>query len=129
MLFQYSIQTPDLNFYDITSQVREALRKSGITSGMAVVYCPHTTAGITINENADPDVIHDLLLGLDKAFPDRREFRHGEGNSSAHLKAACIGSHKTILVKEGKLLLGTWQGIYFCEFDPPRRRTFYVKIL
>jgi len=100
-----------------------------VTSGIAVIYCPHTTAGITINENADPDVVKDLLCGLDKAFPNLAEYRHAEGNSSAHLKASVIGSSATVLIVDGGLLLGTWQGIYFCEFDPPRHRTFYVKIM
>lgn len=98
-------------------------------SGIAIVYCPHTTAGMTINENADPDVVHDLLIGLSKAFPDRPEFRHAEGNSTAHLKASAMGSSVTVIIESGKLLLGTWQGVYFCEFDPPRSRKFYVKVL
>jgi len=129
MCFEYTLKTPKQNFYDITAQVRDAVRKSGVTDGLAIIYCPHTTAGITINENADPDVVDDLLLGLDKAFPDRHEFRHAEGNSSAHLKASCIGSSATVMIDNAKLILGTWQGIYFCEFDPPRQRTFYVKVL
>ena len=116
------------NLYNVTPQVREAISKSGIMDGFAVVFCPHTTAGITINENADPDVVHDLLLGFEKAFPDRREFRHGEGNSTAHLKACAVGASETIIVNNGKPVLGTWQGIYFCEFDPPRNRKFYVKV-
>jgi secondary thiamine-phosphate synthase enzyme len=129
MLCEYSLQTPRQDFYDITAQVREAVAESGVADGVAVVYCPHTTAGITINENADPDVARDLLLGLDKAFPDRDEFRHAEGNSSAHLKASTMGSSATVIVEGGKLVLGTWQGIYFCEFDPPRSRKFCVKVL
>ena len=129
MLFEYNLSTPREDFYNITAQVREAVTKSGIASGIAVVYCPHTTAGITINENADPDVVHDLLIGLNKAFPDRTEFRHGEGNSTAHLKASAIGSSATVLIENGKLVLGTWQSLYFCEFDPPRNRKFYVKVL
>ena len=128
-LFEYNLGTREQNFYNITPQVREAVSKSGVTSGIAVVFCPHTTAGITINENADPDVVHDLLVGLDKAFPDRPEFRHGEGNSSAHLKASAVGSSATIVIEGGKLVLGTWQGIYFAEFDPPRNRKFCVKVL
>jgi len=128
MLFEYSLSAQQENFYDITAQVREAVAKSKIDSGVAVVFCPHTTAGITINENADPDVIPDLLLGLNKVFPDRPEFRHAEGNSAAHLKASSIGSSETIIIEDGRLLLGTWQGIYFCEFDPPRNRRFYVKV-
>ena len=129
MFHEYALATQRENFYSITSQVREAVTKSGVSSGIAVVFCPHTTAGITINENADPDVVHDLLLGLNKAFPDRPEFRHGEGNSAAHLKASAMGASETIIIENGKPLLGTWQGIYFCEFDPPRSRKFYVKVV
>ena len=127
MLYEYQLSTPRENFYNITAQVREAVSKSGVADGIAVIYCPHTTAGITINENADPDVVHDLLVGLAKAFPDRAEFRHGEGNSAAHLKASATGSSATVIIKDGSLVLGTWQGIYFCEFDPPRNRKFFVK--
>lgn len=129
MVYEYTLRTEKWNFYNITAKVREAISKSGMVNGICIVYCPHTTAGITINENADPDVVHDLLIGLDKAFPDRREFRHAEGNSTAHLKASCVGSGQTIIVDEGRLVLGTWQGIYFCEFDGPRSRRFFVKII
>ena len=129
MLFEYQLATPREDFYNITPQVREAVLKSGVHNGIAVAYCPHTTAGITINENADPDVVRDLLLGLDKAFPDRPEFRHSEGNSAAHLKAGTIGSSVTVVINSGKLVLGTWQGIFFCEFDPPRQRKFFVKVM
>jgi len=129
MLYEYTIQTAKQSFYNITAQVREAVKKSSVTDGVAVIYCPHTTAGITINENADPDVVRDLLLGLDKAFPDRAEFRHAEGNSTAHLKASAVGSGVTVIIEKGNLVLGRWQGIYFCEFDPPRNRKFYVKVL
>jgi len=128
MLYEYSLSTPRENLYNITTQVREAITKSGIADGIAVVFCPHTTAGITINENADPDVVHDLMLGFAKAFPDRPEFRHGEGNSAAHLKSSTVGASETIIVSNGKPVLGTWQGIYFCEFDPPRNRKFFVKV-
>jgi len=128
-LFEFTLSAQRQDFYDVTPQVREAVAKSGIADGIAVVYCPHTTAGITINENADPDVVHDLLLGLGKAFPDRSEFRHAEGNSTAHLKASAIGSNVTVIIENGKLLLGTWQSIFFCEFDPPRTRKFYVKVI
>ena len=129
MLFEYSLSAPRADFYSITPKVREAVAKSGVTDGIAVVYCPHTTAGITINENADPDVVRDLLYALDQTFPDRAEFRHAEGNSAAHLKASVIGSSVTIIIAGGKLILGTWQGVYFCEFDPPRNRKFYVKVI
>ena len=129
MLYEYTLQTPKQHFYNITALVREAIGKSGVTDGAAVVYCPHTTAGITINENADPDVTRDMLIGLDKAFPDRAEFHHAEDNSAAHLKASAVGSSVTVIIDRGNLVLGTWQGIYLCEFDPPRKRKFYVKVL
>ena len=129
MLCEYTLSAQREDFYNITTKVREAVAESGVTSGIAVVYCPHTTAGITINENADPDVVHDLLIGLAKAFPDHPEFRHGEGNSSAHLKASAMGSSVTVIIENGKLVLGTWQSVWFCEFDPPRQRKFYVKVL
>jgi secondary thiamine-phosphate synthase enzyme len=129
VIFEYGLSTAKENLYNITPQVREAVSKSGVTDGIAVVYCPHTTAGITINENADPDVVHDMLIGLNKAFPDRAEFRHSEGNSAAHLKASAMGSSATIIIDNGKPVLCTWQGIYFCEFDPPRSRKYFVKII
>lgn len=128
MLRDYSLTTGQNNWTDITQRVKDALRESGITNGLCVVYCPHTTAGITINENADPDVVRDLIFALDKTYPDRAEFRHSEGNSAAHLKASAMGSSATIPVKNGRLMLGTWQGVYFCEFDGPRARRFYVQI-
>ena len=128
MLYEYTLSAQREDFYNITSQIRETVSKSGITSGHAIVFCPHTTAGITINENADPDVVRDMLLGLREAYPDRPQFRHAEGNSTAHLKASAVGSSITVIIENGKPLLGTWQGIYFCEFDPPRNRKFYVKV-
>ena len=126
---EFTLRTGSEGMYNITAQVREVIRESGVQSGIAVVYCPHTTAGITINENADPDVQHDLLLGLREAFPDRREFRHAEGNSTAHLKSSCVGASQLVLIEDGRPLLGTWQGVYFCEFDGPRARRFQVKVL
>ena len=129
MLYKYTLKTPKEDFISITSQVKGAAAESGVDNGICTVYCPHTTAGITVNENADPDVVSDLLLAYDKAFPSRSEFRHCEGNSSAHAKASAVGSSATLIIENGKLLLGTWQGIYFCEFDGPRTRTFYVKIM
>lgn len=128
-LFEYSLSTGRQGCYDITDKVEDAVRKSGVGDGAAVIYCPHTTAGITINENADPTVVHDILLGLAAAFPDHAAFRHSEGNSTAHLKASCIGASQTVIVSGERLLLGTWQSVYFCEFDGPRNRRFYVKLL
>ena len=129
MVQEFSLSTAKESFYNITAHVRQVVSASGIEDGIAVVFCPHTTAGITINENADPDVVHDMVLGLGKAYPDRREFRHGEGNSAAHLKATAVGSSATIIIADSRPMLGTWQGIYFCEFDPPRNRKFYVQVI
>lgn len=129
MLYEFTLSTPKEDFYNITSQVRQAISASGIKDGIAVIFVPHTTAGVTINENADPDVVTDMLLGLSKSYPDRTEFCHGEGNSAAHLKATAVGSSVTVIVADGKPLLGTWQSPWFCEFDPPRNRRFYVKVV
>ena len=128
MLREDSLTTGQNNWTDITQRVKDALRDRGIANGLCVVYCPHTTAGITINENADPDVVRDLIFALENTYPNRAEFRHSEGNSASHLKASVIGSSVTIPVRNGRLLLGTWQGVYFCEFDGPRARRFYVQI-
>ncbi len=142
MTEEFSLATSaKTDFIDITAKVKDAVRRAvaeyaAKTNGASAesiegacrVFCPHTTAAITINENADPDVLHDLEIGLERAFPDRAEFRHAEGNSSAHLKSSCVGASETVLIKEGRLLLGTWQGIYFCEFDGPRRRRVIVQV-
>lgn len=117
-------------FVEITAEVRELLRASGVTDGVCVVYCPHTTAAVTIQENADPDVVHDLLLWLNRHIPkDLPGFRHAEGNSDAHLKAVLVGPSVMIPIEGGQLAFGTWQGIYFCEFDGPRNRTARVQFL
>ncbi|HAE61678.1 MAG TPA: hypothetical protein DCG38_05050 [Eubacteriaceae bacterium] len=115
---------------DITDMVEEAVSKSAISEGIVIVYSPHTTAGITINEGADPDVVHDILMQLDEAHPwNHRKYLHGEGNTAAHIKTSLVGVSQSIPVIHGKLVLGTWQSIYFCEFDGPRNRTFHVKII
>lgn len=114
---------------DITDQVRQAVRESGVETGSAVVFVPHTTAGITINENADPDVVHDMLAQLDAIVPWNQPFyQHGEGNSAAHVKASLMGSSVTVLIEDERLVLGTWQGIWFCEFDGPRTRSVQVQV-
>ncbi|ERM92003.1 hypothetical protein O163_07515 [Caldanaerobacter subterraneus subsp. yonseiensis KB-1] len=113
---------------DITREVEEEVKKSGIKEGICVVFVPHTTAGITINENADPTVKEDILSALDKIIPNI-SFKHLEGNSDAHIKASLVGSSVTVLIENGELVLGTWQGIYFCEFDGPRKRKVYIKII
>lgn len=128
-LFSFTLSTGKEGFYDITSMVNDAIQTTHTENGICVIYTPHTTAAITINENADPDVQRDLLFALNKTYPDRPEFKHIEGNSSAHLKSSVIGCSETVIIDKGKLLLGIWQGIYFCEFDGPRTRKFYVKII
>jgi secondary thiamine-phosphate synthase enzyme len=117
---------------DVTDRVREALRAAGLVEGAVLVYCPHTTAGVTIQENADPDVQRDLLLALENAVPERAArgtYRHAEGNSDAHVKSSLVGASQLVPVHEGALVLGTWQGIYLCEFDGPRRRELVVQPL
>jgi secondary thiamine-phosphate synthase enzyme len=114
---------------DITSKVASAVSASGITAGAVTVFCPHTTAAITINENADPDVISDILLTLEELFPQNRPgYRHCEGNSDAHIKCSLVGSSEHIFIKGGRMTLGVWQGIYFCEFDGPRNRKIIMQI-
>jgi secondary thiamine-phosphate synthase enzyme len=124
----YAVSTHKRNeFVEITDLVHKSLKKSAIANGFGIVYCPHTTAAITINENADPDVVHDVLLCLDRLIPHVQPgFRHGEGNSDSHIKASLVGSSAMVLVEDGKLVLGRWQGVYFCEFDGPRQRTVHV---
>ena len=117
---------------DITERVRAVVKASGLASGLCLVSSPHTTAGVTVNENADPDVGHDLLLALRNAVPERAaegRYRHGEGNSDAHVKTSLVGTSQLIPVEGGTLVLGTWQGVFLCEFDGPRRRTVQVKVL
>ena len=114
---------------DVTARIRAALREAGAKDGLLVVYCPHTTAGVTVQENADPDVKDDFLLALENAVPARPargSYRHAEGNSDAHVKASLVGSSATLIVEGGAPVLGTWQGVYLCEFDGPRRRTVHL---
>ena len=113
---------------DITSEIRQFVKESNILEGKVTVFIPHTTAAVTINENADPDVQHDLIIALNRISPDLPEFKHMEGNSDAHTKSSIVGCSQDIIVNDGKLLLGTWQGIYFCEFDGPRSRTAILRI-
>ena len=113
---------------DITDEVLQIVEKEGTCDGMCVVFVPHTTAGVTINENADPDVRHDILLGLGSIVREEPMFRHAEGNSAAHIKALLAGSSVTVIVKDGKVMLGQWQGVYFSEFDGPRKRKVWVLV-
>ena len=114
---------------NITAEVQRAVASSGVGEGICVVFVPHTTAAITINENADPDVPRDVNLALNMISPDRREFHHGEGNSAAHTKTSLVGPSITLIVSGGKLLLGTWQGIWFNEYDGPRTRKVHVRVM
>jgi secondary thiamine-phosphate synthase enzyme len=117
-------------FVEITTKVRKAVQEAGLKSGVCVVFCPHTTAAITVQENADPDVVHDMLLWLNEHIPkDVAGFRHAEGNSDSHIMSSLVGSSATVIVENGDLILGTWQGIYFCEFDGPRTRTVMVQTI
>lgn len=116
-------------FADVTGRVRDVLVNSGVRDGLVHVYVPHTTAGVTINENADPDVTADMISHLSRMVPRSPSFMHSEGNSDAHIKASLMGSSVTVPVKDGRLLLGTWQGIYFAEFDGPRTRNVLVTIM
>ena len=130
MLKEITIKTnTQTQILDITAQVQKVVGESGIAEGLCCVFVPHTTAGVTINENADPSVKQDIVMELNKVIPFNDNYSHSEGNSAAHIKASIIGSSVNVPVKNNNLLLGTWQGICFCEFDGPRTRKFYVKII
>jgi secondary thiamine-phosphate synthase enzyme len=131
MLKGFTLETSTRDeMIEVTSLVQDFVSKNNLKDGAVIVYCPHTTAGITINENADPDVKRDMIRRFDEVYPWHHNLdRHLEGNTAAHMKASTVGASQHIIVTNGKLLLGTWQGIYFCEFDGPRTRTFYVKSL
>jgi secondary thiamine-phosphate synthase enzyme len=117
------------NMVDITHQVQREVEKAGVTEGLCVVYVPHTTSGVTINEGADPAVCSDIIKKLKQLVPPNDGYRHMEGNSDSHIKASLMGSSVTVLVEGGGLVLGTWQKIFYCEFDGPRSRNFFVKML
>ncbi|MDA7028090.1 secondary thiamine-phosphate synthase enzyme YjbQ [Bacillus sp. CLL-7-23] len=131
MLKKINIQTNDHDeMVEITDEVQQFVSRQKVLNGAVIIYCPHTTAGITINENADPDVKRDMLRRFDEVYPWEHSLdRHLEGNTAAHLKASTVGASQHIIIEEGKLVLGTWQGIYFCEFDGPRQRICYFKII
>lgn len=127
--YDYEIKTnKSQTFVDLTKYMKDVINKSGIYNGRMTLFCPHTTAGLTINENADPDVIRDMLVALEKVFPIHGDYKHFEGNSHAHLKASFMGSDQTVLIEKGQLLLGRWQSVYFCEFDGPRTRQLKIYI-
>ncbi len=114
---------------DITAEVQKIVTESGVEDGICMVYIPHTTAAVTINENADPDVVRDMLYELDKIVPYSDGYKHFEGNSAAHIKSSMFGFSENVIIDSGRLLLGRWQGIYLCEFDGARSRTVYLKII
>lgn len=116
-------------FVDITSEIQQVIDEAGITDGICCMYVPHTTAGITINEGADPSVVSDIQRTLSKLIPNNLNYSHMEGNSDAHIKSTVVGASKTVIIDDGKLLLGTWQSIFFCEFDGPRHRRVLVKLI
>lgn len=127
---EYKIKTnKEQEFINITDIIREEVKKSNVRDGIAVVFIPHTTAAVTINENTDPDVVYDILSELNNTFPKSDKHLHREGNSHAHIKASLVGSSVNIIIENGKMKLGTWQGVYFCEFDGPRNRSIYIKII
>ena len=118
-----------VEFLDITAKVQAVVTKSGITDGICYIFIPHTTAGITINENADPNVTRDILKELDKIVPLDDNYTHAEGNSAAHIKSSLVGCSKQVLIEGGRLALGTWQSVFFCEFDGPRSRSVWIKVM
>ncbi|MBR4909202.1 MAG: secondary thiamine-phosphate synthase enzyme YjbQ [Acidaminococcaceae bacterium] len=129
MLFKLEVKTTShTEMKDITHLIQKAVTDSGVKDGLCTVFIPHTTAAVTINENADPDVVKDFTMELSKIVPWEDGYLHMEGNSAAHLKSSMIGFSEQVIIDNGRLVLGTWQGIYFCEFDGPRHRKVYVKI-
>ena len=116
-------------FVDITGQIKQLVSRAGIPEGVCHLYVPHTTAAVTINENADPSVVQDIIKQLDKLAPWQDNYRHTEGNAAAHIKASTLGASQIVLINDGRLVLGTWQGIFFCEFDGPRQRKVLIKII
>lgn len=130
MLRKFTIHTNEKqSFTNLDHYLEEALAESNVQDGIMLIFCPHTTAAITINENADSDVKTDLKLGLDETFPNKQEYIHMEGNSDGHMKSSVVGASETLIISDGQPILGTWQSVYFCEFDGPRERHFYVKIM
>ncbi|NOQ51176.1 MAG: YjbQ family protein [Desulfuromonadaceae bacterium] len=130
MIHELSVATElRIQLLEITREINQIVSSSGIKEGLAILFVPHTTAAVTINENADPDVATDMVAGLNRLVPQENNYRHLEGNSAAHIKSSLIGTSEQLIIRNGKLLLGTWQGIYFCEFDGPRTRKLQIKLI
>ncbi len=130
MIKEFNISTSKRNeLVDITNEVKDIVKQSKIKQGICVVYCPHTTAAITINESADPAVQRDILVNLSKLIPKNGDYQHSEGNSDSHIKSSLVGASEILIIKDNNLILGTWQNIYFAEFDGPRQRKVIIKII
>ena len=130
MMQTFQVRTStQTEFIDITQSVQEAVKKTGVEDGICIIFIPHTTAAVTIIENADPSVVQDIVMELNKMVPFKDQYHHMEGNSPAHIKTSLVGCSQIVFIESGKLVLGTWQGIFFCEFDGPRNRKVYVKMI
>ncbi|TVT27686.1 YjbQ family protein [Salinicoccus cyprini] len=130
MLYTFSVTSnARAEYINIDALIEEVLEKSGVQSGIMTVFTPHTTAGITINENADPDVTRDLVYGMNETFDNKNEYRHAEGNSDSHMKSSLTGASETLIIDGGKVIYGTWQSTYFAEFDGPRTRKVHIKVI
>jgi secondary thiamine-phosphate synthase enzyme len=130
MIQTFQVRTSaQTEFIDVTRSVQEAVKKTGVEDGICIIFIPHTTAAVTINENADPSVVQDIMMALNKIVPMKDQYRHLEGNAPSHIKASLVGCSQVVFVESGNLVLGTWQGIFFCEFDGPRNRTVHVKVI
>ncbi len=128
-VLEFSLQTDATGVYNITKSVSDAIKESGIEEGLALIFCPHTTASITMNENTDVNVGKDLLMSFSQAFPSSPDFLHSEGNSHAHIRSSTLGCQLSVIISDGWPLLGIWQNIYFVEFDGPRKRKYYIKLI
>lgn len=129
-MYSFNVKTPSRTaMINITAEIQDIVRQSKMESGLCVIFIPHTTAAVTINENADPDVVSDILQEVNKIVPLNDNYAHMEGNAAAHIKASLFGSSLQVIIAGGRLLLGTWQGIYFCEFDGPRNRQVHIKVI
>lgn len=130
MLFTFNVETSARNtFVNIDHLASEVMQKSGISNGIITIFTPHTTAGITINENADPDVTKDLVYGMEKTFDNKKAYQHAEGNSDSHMKSSLVGASETLIVHDGEIIYGIWQSLYFAEFDGPRMRKVHFKVI
>ena len=130
MIYKFKVRTETRRaMLDVTAEIQKTVEQSGVRSGLACIFTPHTTAGVAINEHDDPDVARDILATLERVVPREGDYRHYEGNSDSHIQATLAGCSQTVIIEDGRLQLGTWQGVFFCEFDGPRQREVWVKIV